>query len=82
MLRQKIAALRLPNPVQEQIDDLVRALDTANTVEDVERESALQLSFIFGLETAKRLRSADIEYLYISFDEAVQERLQTLADQS
>lgn len=82
MLQQKIAALRLPNAVQEQIDDLVRRLDTASTVEDVEREGALQLSFIFGLETAKRLRSADIDNLYISFDEAVQERLQTLADQS
>jgi hypothetical protein len=80
--RTEIAALRLPDAVQKQIHDLARALDTASTVEDVEREGALQLSSIFGLETAKRLHSADIENLYISFDGAVRARRRKLVDQS
>ena len=53
----------------------MRALNTARTREGLEREGAMEVSFIFGLETAKRLRPADVESLYIIFDDAVQRSL-------
>jgi hypothetical protein len=82
MPQERIAALRLPKPIQGSIDDLVRALTAATTKEELEREAAMEISFILGLETSKRLRPADVETLYMIFDDAVQERLSQLADQS
>jgi hypothetical protein len=82
MPQERIAALRLPKPIQGSIDDLVRALNAATTKEELEREAAMEISFILGLETSKRLRPADVETLYMIFDDAVQERLSQLADQS
>ncbi|HEX8586647.1 hypothetical protein [Pseudomonas sp.] len=82
MPQERIAALRLPKPIQGPIDDLVRALNAATTREDLEREGAMEISFILSLETSKRLRPADVEALYMIFDDAVQERLAQLADRS
>ncbi len=82
MPQERIAALRLPKPIQGAIDDLVRALNAATTKEDLEREAAMEISFILSLETSKRLRPADVETLYMIFDDAVQERLSQLANQS
>ena len=78
MPQERIAALRLPKPIQGPIDDLVRALNAATTKEDLEREGAMEISFILSLETSKRLRPADVEALYMIFDDAVQERLSQL----
>lgn len=78
MPQERIAALRLPKPIQGPIDDLVRALNAASTREDLEREGEMEIAFILGLETARRLRPADIEALYMIFDDAVQERLKHL----
>lgn len=82
MPQERIAALRLPKPIQGQIDDLVRALNAASTKEDLEREGEMEIAFILGLETARRLRPSDIEALYMIFDDAVQERLSQLAGQN
>jgi hypothetical protein len=82
MPQERIAALRLPKPIQGPIDDLVRALNAATTKEDLEREGAMEISFILGLETTKRLRPADVETLYMIFDDAVQDRLRQLAEQN
>ncbi|MFK3971228.1 hypothetical protein ACI2KS_10925 [Pseudomonas sp. NPDC087358] len=78
MPQQKIDLLKLPKSIRDPVNDLVRALNAASTRADVEREGAMQISFILGLETAKRLRPADIEALYMIFDDAVQERLAQL----
>ncbi|EGH34221.1 hypothetical protein PSYJA_36939, partial [Pseudomonas syringae pv. japonica str. M301072] len=51
-----------------------------STGADVEAEAALQIEYIHGLETSRKLRPADAEALYIIFDDAVQARLQALAD--
>ena len=82
MPQERIAALRLPKPIQGPIDDLVRALNAATTKEDLEREGAMEISFILGLETTKRLRPADVEALYMICDDAVQDRLRQLAEQN
>lgn len=70
---------RLPKPIRGEINDLMRALNAASTREDIEREGALEIDLIRGLETTKRLKPADIEALYMMFDVAVQERLQALS---
>lgn len=78
MPQERLDLLKLPKPVRGPINDLVRALNAASTRADVEREGALEIALILGLETAKRLKPADIEALYMIFDDAVQERLQSL----
>ncbi|MGH8418058.1 MAG: hypothetical protein ACRER8_12375 [Pseudomonas sp.] len=82
MPQERIDSLRLPKAVQGPVNDLVRALSAASTREDVEREGEMEIAFILGLETTKRLRAADIETLYMIFDDAVQARLSHLAEQS
>ncbi|MQQ35322.1 hypothetical protein GE543_13510 [Pseudomonas sp. SZ57] len=79
-MQERLDQLRLPKPVQGEISDLVRALDATSTRTDVEAEAALQIEYIHGLETSRKLRPADAEALYIIFDDAVQARLQALAD--
>jgi hypothetical protein len=80
MPQERIEALRLHKSIQGPINDLVRALNAATTREDIEREGAMEIAFILGLETTRRLRAADIEALYIIFDDAVQQRLKQLAN--
>jgi hypothetical protein len=53
MLKERIGELGLPKAIQGPVDDLVRSLNTARTQEEVKRESAMGVSFLFGLETAK-----------------------------
>jgi hypothetical protein len=79
MPQERIEALRLHKSIQGPINDLVRALNAATTREDIEREGAMEIAFILGLETTRRLRAGDIEALYIIFDDAVQQRLKQLA---
>ncbi|WP_311968869.1 hypothetical protein [Pseudomonas baltica] len=78
MPQERLDLLKLPKPVRGPINDLVRALNAASTREDIEREGTLEIALILGLETAKKLKPADIEALYMIFDDAVQERLQRL----
>ena len=78
MPQERLEALRLPKALQGEIDDLVRALGAAHDKVSIEREGEMQIAFILGLEKTKRLRPADIESLYIIFDDAVQERLRQL----
>ncbi|WP_434678104.1 hypothetical protein J3P77_18865 [Pseudomonas sp. R1-18] len=76
MLQEQLDQLKLPKPVRNQIDDMVRALNAASTREDVEREGEMQIALIGALESARKLKPADVETLYIIFDDAVQVRLQ------
>lgn len=76
MPQERLDLLRLPKPIRGPVNDLVRSLNAASTRADVEAEGALQIAFILGLETAKRLRPAEIETLYMIFDDAVAARLE------
>ena len=78
MLQERIDALRLPKSTRGDIDDLVRALNAASEKKAIEREAQMQIAFIVSQEKAKKLRSADIEALYIIFDDAVQAKLEEL----
>lgn len=78
MPHERVEALRLPKSIKAEIDDLIRALNAASDRQAIEREGAMEIAFILGLEKAKLLRPADIEALYIIFDDAVQKRLQGL----
>lgn len=79
MPQERLDLLRLPKPVRDPVSDLVRALNAASTVADVEAERVIQIELIGGLESAKRLRSSDIEALYIIFDDAVEAKLKQLS---
>jgi len=78
MLQERIDALRLPKSLHGEVDDLVRALNAAYEADAIQREGEMQIAFILGLEKAKQLKPADIEALYIMFDDEVQARLQDL----
>ncbi|NWD66088.1 hypothetical protein HX870_00445 [Pseudomonas gingeri] len=78
MPQEQLDLLRLPKPIRDPINDLIRAFNAASTVADVEAERAMQIELIGGLESAKRLRPADIEALYIIFDDAVEAKLAQL----
>ncbi|WP_248747171.1 hypothetical protein [Pseudomonas sp. MWU12-2037] len=78
MPQERLDLLRLPKPIRDPVSDLVRALNAASTIADLEAERAIQITFIGGLESAKRLRPADIEALYIIFDDAVEAKLAQL----
>ncbi|EIK94148.1 hypothetical protein PMM47T1_23082 [Pseudomonas sp. M47T1] len=78
MLEERLDLLKLAKPVRNQIDDLVRALNAASTRADLEREAQMQIELIGELESGRKVKPADVETLYIIFDDAVQERLQGL----
>ncbi|NWE45628.1 hypothetical protein [Pseudomonas gingeri] len=78
MPQERLDLLRLPKPIRDPINDLVRALNATSTVADVEAERAIQITLIGGLESTRRLRPADIEALYIIFDDAVEAKLKQL----
>jgi len=78
MLQERLDLLKLTKPVRSQIDDLVRALNAASTREDLEREGEMQIALIGELESGRKVKPTDVETLYIIFDDAVQERLQSL----
>jgi len=78
MLQERLDALRLPKYLRGEIDDFVRALSAADGKEAIEREGQMQIAFILGVEKAKQLRPADIEALYIIFEDATQARLHTV----
>ncbi|SBW85132.1 hypothetical protein PVE_P0088 (plasmid) [Pseudomonas veronii 1YdBTEX2] len=78
MLQEQLDLLKLPKDVRGPVSDLVRALEATSTRADIESEGAMQLAFILSLEKAKRLKPANIEALYIIFDDAVQARLRDI----
>ena len=80
MPEERITALRLPKALQGDIDDLVRALNAASDKTALEREGEMQIALIHALEKSKKLRPADIETLYMIFDDAVQDRLSKLGE--
>jgi hypothetical protein len=57
------------------VSDLVRALNAATSRADIEREAALQILVIAGLEKNRAKRPGDAEALYIVFDDKAQDRL-------
>jgi hypothetical protein len=76
--QDKLDQIKLHKSIRTPIDRLLRSLEAANTREEVESESEVQISFIHELESDKRVRKGDIETLYIIFDDAVQARLEGL----
>lgn len=78
MPQEKLDLLRLQKPIRDEMNDLLRALNAASTRADLEAERAIQIELIQGLESTRRLRSADAEALFIIFDDAVEARLENL----
>lgn len=80
MPHERLDLLKLPKDVRGSINDLVQALNAASTKADVEREGALEIALILGLEQSRKLKPADIETLYMIFDDAKEARLRALQD--
>lgn len=78
MLSEQLDALKIPKNLRTPIERLFRSLEEANTEEEVKNEADIQIDFVKGLESDRRIRKPDIEALYILFDDAVQARLQSL----
>ena len=78
MLDERLESLKIPKNLRTPVERLLRSLDDASSKAEVDEEAEIQISFIKALESDKRLRPADIEALYIFFDDAVQARLQAL----
>jgi hypothetical protein len=78
MPQERLDLLKLPKDVRNSVNGLVRALNAASTKADVEREGALEIALILGLEQSRKLKPADIEALYMIFDDAKEARLQAL----
>ncbi|MBD8730352.1 hypothetical protein [Pseudomonas sp. CFBP 13710] len=78
MPQERLDLLKLPKDVRGSVNGLVRALNAASTKADVEREGALEIALILGLEQSRKLKPADIEALYMIFDDAKEARLQAL----
>jgi hypothetical protein len=76
MLNEELDALKIPKNLRTPIERLLRSLEEANTQEEVAKEAEIEIEFVRGLESDRRIRPADIEALYIFFDDAVQARLQ------
>lgn len=79
MPQERLDLLKLPKDVRGPINDLVRALNAASTRADIEREGALEIALILGLQQSRKLKPADIETLYMIFDDAKEARLRALS---
>jgi hypothetical protein len=80
MPQQRLNLMELPASIRGPVDKLMHSLLSAHSRADIEREGAIELGFVLGLETARCLRASDIEALYLIFDDAVQAQLQALPD--
>lgn len=79
MLQERIDGLKLSKQARGPVSDLVRALNAAASRVDIEREAAMQIEVIAGLEKTRAVRAGDAEALYMVFDDEVQERLTGIA---
>jgi hypothetical protein len=78
MHEETLDALKIPKNLRTPIERLLRALEDASSEEEIASEAQIQLEFVQGLETDKRVPKASIEKLYIFFDDAVEARKQAL----
>lgn len=75
-----LRALVLPSGVRVVVLKLLAALEVVDTAQGVNMAAAHAEGFVLGLEAAGAFRAADIEALYVGFDQAKDNRLQALRD--
>lgn len=69
-----LAALHLPPAVKAQTLKLLAQIAQARTADDLFRAGDRAEGFVLGVETVKALNPADIEALYVLFDNAATAR--------
>jgi hypothetical protein len=72
----------LPALVRQEIDSLLGAIKRATTHDDAERAGIRAEGFVLGIERLRALRPADIEALYLVFEQAVELRCGELSAES
>lgn len=75
-----LRALVLPSGVRVVVPKLLAALEVADTAQGVNMAAVHAEGFVLGLETPGAFRAADIEPLYVGFEQAKDNRLQALRD--
>ncbi|TPG77355.1 hypothetical protein [Pseudomonas arsenicoxydans] len=70
-----LAALNLPQALGSQALRLLGAIEQARTKTEAWRAADRAEGFTLGVETLRALNPADIEALYMAFDQALQLRL-------
>lgn len=69
-----LAPLGLPAAIRAQASKLLRAINSAATLEDTLRAADRAEGFALGIETLRALNPGDVEGLYLVFDRASQAR--------
>jgi hypothetical protein len=69
----------LPALVRQEIDNLLGMIKRATTGEAAERAGIRAEGFVLGIERLRALRPADIEALYLVFEQAVESRVTELS---
>ena len=67
-----LAPLNLPAAIRIQGSKLLRAINSAATLEDTLRAADRAEGFALGIETLRALNPSDVEGLYLVFDRASQ----------
>lgn len=69
-----LAPLGLPAAIRAQASKLLRAINSAATLEDTLRAADRAEGFALGIETVRALNPGEVEGLYLVFDRAFQAR--------
>jgi hypothetical protein len=70
----------LPDHIRKTSERLLTAIESADSMLQGVKTGARAEGFVLGLETARTLNQAQIEGLYVLFDEATEQRLKEIAD--
>lgn len=65
-----LATLNLPRAIRAQALKLLDRIQQARTADELFRASDRAEGFVLGIDTVKALNSAEIEALYVAFDNA------------
>jgi len=72
--RDPLAALILPAAVQARAEKLLERIQQAHNPDELQRAADRAEGFVLGIETVKALNPANIEGLYMLFDNAATAR--------
>jgi hypothetical protein len=73
-----LESINLPKGVGPDAAKLLDAIEGADTPQALNRAGGKAEGFVFGMESAKAIKSQLAEQLYIAFDEAAVERARQL----
>jgi hypothetical protein len=73
-MTNNVTEMTLPALVRQEVEILLGAIMRAVTTDEAERAGIRAEGFVLGIERLRALRPADIEALYLVFEQAVELR--------